>query len=281
VIEGTIPALITPFDRSGDVDLDSMRRHIEWLAERSVTTVSPLGSTGEGPSLTFEERRLVIEHVAPHVQIVAGTACTSLRETIALSRAAVAAGATALLIAPPSYYAPDERGVHEYFRRLFDELPSAARVILYHIPIYSGVAVTSGLLRSLRDEYGPVLLGVKDSGGDFDHTRDWVREFPDLLVLNGADRTAAAHYAAGGRGTLTMLANVFPDRLERIRAGTDGDPWEDQTFLADLREVIRGMPEIAAVKHLVHRLAGLPLSPVRPPLRDLDRDEARRLDARL
>src|SRR5438067_6223170 len=116
VIEGTIPALVTPFDRSGDVDLDSMRRHIAWLAERGVTTVSPLGSTGEGPSLTFEERRLVIEHVAPHVQIVPGTACTSLRETTALSRAAVAAGAAALLIAPPSYYAPDERGVHEYFR---------------------------------------------------------------------------------------------------------------------------------------------------------------------
>jgi 4-hydroxy-tetrahydrodipicolinate synthase len=278
VLEGTIPALITPFDSSGDVDLESMQRHMAWLVERGVTTVSPLGSTGEGPSLAFEERRLVIEHLAPHTRLVPGTACTSLRETIALSRAAVAAGAAALLVAPPSYYSPDERGVHAYYARLFDELPPEARVLLYHIPMYTGVPITSGLLRSLRDDYGAMLAGVKDSGGDLDHTKAWVHDFPELVILNGADRTAAAHYDAGGRGTLTMLANVFPDRLERIRAGSREN---DQEFLADLREVVRGMPEIGAVKHLVHRLVGVPLSRVRPPLRDLVRDEARRLDDRL
>ncbi len=277
MIQGTIPALITPFDRSGDVDLESMKRHVAWLAERGVITVSPLGSTGEGPSLTFEERRLVIEHLAPHTRLVPGTACTSLRETVALSGAAVAAGATALLISPPSYYSPDERGLHAYFARLFAELPPTARVVLYHIPMYTGVPITSGLLRSLRHEYGPMLAGVKDSGGDFANTKAWLHEFPELVILNGADRTAAAHYDAGGRGTLTMLANVFPDRLERIRAGNrEGD----QEFLAELREIVRAMPEIAAVKHLVHRLVGVPRSRVRPPLRDLDRDEARRLDDR-
>src|SRR5262249_60213107 len=105
-----------------------------------------------------------------------------------------------------------------------------------------------------------------------------LRESPELVILNGADRTAAAHYDAGGRGTLTMLANVFPERLERIRAGYRED---DQEFLAGLRDVISGMPEIAAVKHLVHRLVRVPLSRVRPPLRDLDPDEARRLDGGL
>jgi 4-hydroxy-tetrahydrodipicolinate synthase len=275
VLEGTIPALITPFDSSGDVDLESMKRHIAWLAERGVTTVSPLGSTGEGPSLAFEERRLVIEHLAPHTRVVPGTACTSLRETIALSRAAVAAGAVALLVSPPSYYSPDEHGVHAYFARLFDELPPDARVLLYHIPIYTEVPITSGLLRSLRNEYGAMLAGVKDSGGDLAHTKAWIRDFPELVILSGADRAAAAHYDAGGRGTLTMLANVFPDRLERIRTGIRED---DQDFLAELRELLSGMREIAAVKHLVHRLVGVPLSRVRPPLRDLGPDEARRLD---
>jgi 4-hydroxy-tetrahydrodipicolinate synthase len=278
VIEGTIPALVTPFDASGGVDVTSMERHVAWLLERGVSAVSPLGSTGEGPSLSLQERRRVIERLAPRAPLVPGTACTSLPETIELSRAAVAAGAAALLIAPPPYYTPDERGVGEYFLRLFEALPGDARVVLYHIPICTGVPVTSALLRTLGDRYGPMLLGVKDSGGDIGHTRAWVAEFPELIVLNGADRTAAEHYAAGGRATLTMLANAFPDRLERIRAGGDDG---DQRFLADLRAFVRELPEIAAVKHLVHRIVGLPRSGVRPPLRDLDPDEEHRLDARL
>src|SRR5262249_14044354 len=135
--------------------------------------------------------------------------------------------------------------------------------------------ITSPLLRALADRYGPTLLGVKDSGGDIEHTKAWLREFPDLLVLSGSDQTAAQHYAAGGRGTLTMLANVFPDRLDRTRADAHGDA---QAFLPALRAVVASVPETAAVKHLVHRVAGLPRSSVRPPLRDLDPAEEHLLD---
>ena len=145
MIEGTIPALVTPFEDSGDVDLGSLERHVDWLLERGVRAVSPLGTTGEGPSLSREERLRVIERLAPRAALVAGTGCTSLPETIELSRAAVAAGVAALLIAPPAYYAADEAGMGAYFLRVFDALPADARVVLYHIPQRTGVAITSSL----------------------------------------------------------------------------------------------------------------------------------------
>ena len=277
-LSGTIPALITPFDDRGELDLDAMRRHVAWLREHGIETVSALGSTGEGPSLSLDERRRVIEALAPEVGLVAGTGCTALPETIELSRLATEAGA-ALLVAPPSYYEADERGVEEFFLRLLESLPSEARVLLYHIPRFTGVPVSSGLLRDLLGRYGSIVAGAKDSSGDLEHARTWLAEFPDLAILNGSDVFATEHYAAGGRGTITMLANVFPEELERIRTGR-GDGGE-QDRLRTARALVAQLPEIAAVKHLAHRRAGLPQSPVRPPLRNLVPEERRRLDERL
>jgi 4-hydroxy-tetrahydrodipicolinate synthase len=276
LIEGTLPALVTPFDERGRVDLDAMEEHVAWLRERGIRTISALGTTGEGPSLSVEERKHVIRRLADQVALVAGTGCTALPETVELSRFAAEAGATGLLVAPPSYFRSDDRGVRAYFEHLFDALPAEARVVLYHIPRVTGVPITSALLGALQDRFGGMLVGVKDSAGDFEHTNTWLREFPELVILNGSDATAAAHYEAGGRGTITMLANLFPDRLERIRGGAPGD----QRFLAEVRRLVAGFPEIAAVKHLLHSLTGLPRSSVRPPLRDLDDTEARRLEAR-
>ena len=184
--------------------------------ERGIETVSALGSTGEGPSLSLDERRRVIEALAPEVGLVAGTGCTSLPETIELSRFAAEAGA-ALLVAPPSYYEADDRGVDDFFLRLFDALPDQASVLLYHIPRFTGTPVSSDLLLELRDRYGSMAAGAKDSSGDLEHARAWLEEFPDLAILNGSDVFAEEHYAAGGRGTITMLANVFPEELEGIR----------------------------------------------------------------
>ena len=277
-LAGTIPALITPFDERGELDLSSMRRHIAWLRDRGIETVSALGSTGEGPSLSFDVRRRVIEALAPEVGLVAGTGCTSLPETIELSRIAIEAGA-AVLVAPPSYYEADERGVDDFFLRLFDALPDQANVLLYHIPRFTGTPVSSDLLIELRSRYGSMAAGAKDSSGDLAHSRGWLEEFPDLAILNGSDVFAEEHYAAGGRGTITMLANVFPEELERIRTG-NGDGSE-QSRLRDVRKLVSELPEIAAVKHLAHRRVGIPRSPVRPPLRDLDADEQRRLDEQL
>jgi 4-hydroxy-tetrahydrodipicolinate synthase len=277
VIDGTLPALLTPFDAAAEVDLGLLDAHVDWLRDRGIRSLSPLGTTGEGASLSVEERIRVIDRLAGRgdVALVAGTGCNALAETVALSRHAVERGC-ALLVVPPWYYPPFDRGLEEYFVRLFGALPEGARVVLYHIPPLTRMPITDGLLRRLRDEFGPMLAGVKDSGGELDHTLAWLRDFRELLIYNGSDATAAEFYAAGGRATITMLANLFPDALERIHAGDASD----QPFLRALRELVLSLPYISALKHLLHLVSGLPRSPVRPPLQDLDDAQTTALERR-
>jgi 4-hydroxy-tetrahydrodipicolinate synthase len=278
---GTIPALLTPFTTRGEVDLGLLDAHVAWLHERGVRTVSPLGTTGEGPSLALAERKQVIERLAAHpseLALICGTGCTALPETIELSRFAVERGAQ-ILVAPPWYYDPfDERGVTEYFTRVLGTLPPSARVFLYHIPRQTGVPIADETLRALAGRFGPMLAGVKDSGGDFEHTRAWLRDFPELTVLSGSDATAAAAYEAGGRGVLTMLGNIFPEELEQIRQGVAVE--ERQRFLAAARELVQEVPRHAALKQLLHLVSGLPHSAVRPPLQELDEEQSRYFSAR-
>ncbi|MGB2952205.1 MAG: dihydrodipicolinate synthase family protein [Gaiellaceae bacterium] len=278
---GAIPALLTPFGPRDEVDLDLLDAHVAWLHERGIRTVSPLGTTGEGPSLGLTERKQVIERLAAHpseMALICGTGCSALPETIELSRFAVERRAQ-ILVAPPWYYDPfDERGVTEYYTRVFGTLPPSARVFLYHIPRHTGVPITDETLRALAQSFGPMLAGVKDSGGDFEHTRAWLRDFPELTVLSGSDATAAAAYEAGGRGVLTMLGNIFPEELEQIRQGVAVE--ERQRFLAAVRELVQEVPRHAALKHLLHLVSGLPTSAVRPPLQELDEEQRRYLEAR-
>jgi 4-hydroxy-tetrahydrodipicolinate synthase len=280
-VGGVIPAVVTPFAPGGGaVELDALDAHVAWLHARGIRCIAPLGTNGEGPSLSLRERQAVIERLAAHrtgIALLPGTGATSLPETIELSRFAAERGA-ALLVAPPSYYDFDERGVSAYFRALFEALPSDARVFLYQIPRHTGVPITDSLLHALGEHYGPMLAGVKDSGGDFEHTRAWLSDFPQLTILSGSDATAAAAYEAGGRGLITMLANIFPEEHEQIRAGTGVA--ERQAFLTAVRELVQEVPRHAALKQLLQLVAGLPRSAVRPPLAELDSAQTTYLETR-
>jgi 4-hydroxy-tetrahydrodipicolinate synthase len=275
-IAGTIPALVTPFRDGGrTLDLDSMDAHVSWLAEQGVTCVSPLGTTGEGASLSLDERKSVIARLLEHpsrTAVLPGTGTNALPETIELSRFALDRGAVGVLVIPPWYFPASTTGTVRYFAELIAALPQP-RVFAYHIPAFSRVPVPDEVLRL------PGVTGVKDSAGDLAHTRSWLREFDSLTVLSGNDTHAAAMYADGAPGTLTMLANVFPDRLEAIRRGEDVE--ENQRFLVGARDVVDSVPRHAALKYLVHRRVGVARSAVRAPLDELAPNDERVLDALL
>jgi len=282
VIAGTIPALVTPFtDCGAEVDGDLLDEHVAWLFGRGVRCVSPMGTTGEGPSLSLEERKRMLEGLAGHpsgISLLAATGCTSLPETIELSRFALELGVAGLLVAPPSYYDASPAGTTAYFLSLFEALPRSARVFLYHIPPQTGVAIEDETLSALAARYGEMLAGTKDSGGDVEHAVTWMGAFPNLTILNGSDATASRAYEAGGRGTITLLANVFPEELEGIRGGDEVE--RRQRFLAAARALVGRFPRHAALKHLLHLVSGLPRSSVRPPLDELSDEQADELATR-
>jgi 4-hydroxy-tetrahydrodipicolinate synthase len=282
LITGTIPALGTPFAENGaTVDFDLLDEHVAWLAERGVRIVSPLGTTGEGPSLSLAERKAVIERLTAHpsgLRLLPGTGCTALPETIELSRFAVEQGAAGILVAPPWYYAATPAGTTRYYAALLAALPPETRLFLYHIPPMTGVPIEDETLVALRARFGERIAGAKDSTGDLDHATRWITDFPELTILPGSDALAAGVYAAGGVGTITLLGNVFPDELEGIRAGNAVE--ERQRFLADARALVEQFPRHAAVKHLLHLVSGLPRSSVRPPLEELSAEQVVELETR-
>lgn len=282
MIEGTVPALVTPFTEGGAaVDFDLLDAHVTWLAERGVRLVSPMGTTGEGPSLSLAERKQVVERLAAHpsgMQLLPGTGCTSLPETIELSRFAVGAGVAGILVAPPWYYDATPAGTTAYYAELLDALPESARVFLYHIPAVTGVPIEDETIRDLRARFGERVAGAKDSTGDLDHSRHWIEEFPELAIFPGSDSLAAGARAAGAAGTITLLGNILPEELNGIRAGDDVET--RQRLLQSARDLTLAFPRHAAVKYLLHLVSGLPRSYVRPPLEELTEEQEASLAAR-
>jgi 4-hydroxy-tetrahydrodipicolinate synthase len=282
VIGGTVPALLTPFTEGGAaVDMDLLDEHVAWLEERGVRAVSPMGTTGEGPSLSLAERKAVIERLARHpsrVRLLVGTGCTALPETIELSRFAVEHGAAGILVAPPWYFDATPAGTTRYFAALLAALPAEARVFLYHIPPVTGVPIEDETIRELRATFGPMVAGAKDSGGDLEHAARWIGDFPELAIFPGSDALVAGAYAAMAAGTITLLGNVFPEELDAIAAGDSVE--ERQRFLAAARALTQEYPRHAALKHLLHLVSGLRGSAVRPPLEELSAGQAEELEAR-
>jgi 4-hydroxy-tetrahydrodipicolinate synthase len=281
-VEGTIPALLTPFSEGGaEVDFELLDEHVAWLAERGVRTISPLGTTGEGPSQSLAERKQVIERLAAHpagMKLLPGTGCTALPETVELSRFAVEHGAAGVLVAPPWYYDATPAGTARYFGAVLEALPADARVFLYHIPAQTGVPIEDETMRALRDRYGPPVAGAKDSSGDLEHATRWIRDFPELAILPGSDALASDAVRVGAAGTITLLANIVPDELDAIRA--DDAVEERQAFLTALRTLTQEYPRHAAIKHLLHIVSGLRRSAVRPPLDELAPGQAEELETR-
>ena len=265
-VTGVLPAILTPFT-DGEVDLGLLGEHVDWLHDRGIRCVNLMGSTGEGQSLSLEERERLIRFLSgSKLDFIAGTGCTALPETIALSRYAVEHGARAVLVVPPSYFDPGD--LTGWYSALFEALPDHARVMLYHIPRLT-YPIADETVRALSDRFGPLLAGMKDSSGDLDHALRWRAEFPELTVANGNDAHAGAFFAAGGSAVITACSNVRPEEPAALRAG-DESP---QAFVAGVRELVFGLPTHAALKLLLHIVSGIGRSSVRPPLAELTREQ--------
>lgn len=284
---GTIPALVTPFARGGeDVDLGLLEAHVAWLHDRGIACVAPLGTNGEGPSLSVAERQRVIERLAGHpsgIAFLAGTGCSALPETIELSRFAVEHGAAGILVAPPWYFAAERDGLARYFTALVSALPDHARVFLYNVPAYTGVAIEAAVAADLRERFGERVAGVKDSSGDVEQSIDYLRAAPGLTLLFGSDAGVADAYRAGVHGVISALANVIPREVDAVRravaAGASGE--DEEHVLAAVRALTRSGPRRSALKALVAAATGLPRGAVRPPLAELTDAEATALGDRL
>ena len=280
-----VPAIVTPLSEGGErLLLDCVPQHLAYVEHRGADGVLALGTNGEGTSLSIQERKEMIDAVITHrgrLSVFCGTGCASLPETIELSRHALERGADAVLIVPPFYFKEiDATGLIDYYQAVLGALPTERKVILYNIPGTSGVEISDELVDALLERVPDRLLGIKDTSGRLERTRAYIERYPQLAIYNGSDGNLADAMEAGATGAVSAVANVFPDLIAWvIRAqATGGDVAGAQAEVTSVRETLNRFPSHSAIKHLLHSVAGLPLTYVRPPLRDLTPEEARELE---
>lgn len=275
--------LVTPF-RGEDLglDLDWMSRHLAFLAERGVDGVLPLGTNGEFPSLSYRERRAVLDHVAAErgrLRAIAGGASSSITETVALGHHAAELGYEAFLVPPPFYFkgvGPAE--IAAALRFVLDrvEIP----VLLYDFPKQCILEIGPEVLSRLEDH--PRLAGLKLSVSDPDIVRRRREQFPRIQIFVGNDHLLSSGLEAGCEGGITALANVVPGVHRRLldRRSAGEDVAEDQAELSRWRSLFERYPMQAALKEALS-FAGFEPVHTRPPLRELTSAEKESLRAEL
>jgi len=215
MIEGIIPALITPFSSTTrDLDLDGLRANIESLIAAGVHGIVPCGSTGESATLDFEEHELVIEAAVDcangRVPVIAGTGSNNTKEALRFTNAAKDCGVDAVLVISPYYNKPNRSGLIKHFTAIADcDIP----VVLYNVPSRTGQNVLPDVVAELAKH--PSVIGIKEASGDITQISRILEatQDEDFIVLSGDDAMTLPIMALGGAGVISVAANIVPDQM--------------------------------------------------------------------
>ncbi|MCR3882968.1 4-hydroxy-tetrahydrodipicolinate synthase [Methanotrichaceae archaeon M04Ac] len=213
MFEGVLPAIITPFKEDGELDEEGLRGNIEFFGDAGVSGIVPCGTTGESATLTFEEHNRVVEVAvdSSKVPVVAGTGSNNTREAVELTRHAEDAGADAALLITPYYNKPNDRGMEAHFRTVAEscEIP----LILYNVPSRTGINLKPELVAELA-KIGNVV-GIKEASGNLSQVSRIIELTQDeeFFVLSGDDVLTIPIVALGGRGVISVVADVAPRKM--------------------------------------------------------------------
>ncbi|NJL15874.1 MAG: 4-hydroxy-tetrahydrodipicolinate synthase [Nitrospira sp.] len=220
---GSLVAIVTPF-RQGNVDERAFAELIEWQIAKGTNGIVPCGTTGESATLSHDEHNrlieLTVEIVNRRVPIIAGTGSNSTEEAIALTRHAKQAGVDAALLITPYYNKPTQEGLYRHYKAVAEsvDLP----LVLYNIPGRTGVNMlptTIARLSAIK-----TIVGVKEGSGSVQQASDIVQMCGDrLTVLAGDDSLTLPMMAVGGKGVITVTANIMPAEMaDLVKAFAEG-----------------------------------------------------------
>ncbi|MGA1180353.1 MAG: 4-hydroxy-tetrahydrodipicolinate synthase [Marivivens sp.] len=281
MIKGSLPALVTPF-KNGKLDLDTLKKLVEWHIEQGSHGLVPVGTTGESPTLSHEEHDLVVETVikvaAGRIPVVAGAGSNNTIETVRLVEAAKKAGADAALVVTPYYNKPTQRGLIAHYE---EAAKCGLPIIIYNIPGRSVVDMAPATMGELAKL--PMIVGVKDATGDLSRVpKQRITCGKDFIQLSGEDATALGFNAHGGVGCISVTANVAPklcaEFQEATLAGDYKTALEYQDRLMPLHEAIFLEPGVAGAKYGLS-LLGMCSDEVRSPLTTLTDETKERIRA--
>lgn len=297
-IEGVYCAAATPLKADGTPDLALFGAHSKALLDEGCHGIAMLGSTGEANSFGLNERMALLEAAldggTPPEALLPGTSSCSVTDAVTLTRHAVDLGVKGVVLLPPFYYtAFSDESLFRFYAEIIEKTGSdRLRVVLYHIPMLTGVPISHNLIEMLLREFPDIVVGIKDSDGKIGNMHEIAARFPGFAVLAGADPLLLPLLEGGGAGCITASSNLVAPELRIVF-----DHWNDpakahevkaaQEVIVNWRNLTNAYVQLPTVKTMLARRRGdngwLNVHPPFSPLAESERDavwaEMARLEA--
>lgn len=228
MLQGIITAIITPFDQAGNLDEDGLRSNARFQLDHHVNGIVALGTTGEGSTLTEEEKKriveIIVEEVDGRVPVIVGTGCNSTQKTIEKTREAAALGADAAMLITPYYNRPTQEGIYRHFQATADatDIP----LIVYNHPGRTGQHLDLSTIQRLASI--PQVVGLKECSGSLTLLMNIYetvcQKRPDFSLLTGDDPLILPSMALGAHGAISVASNLIPGAFVAMaNAASSGD----------------------------------------------------------
>lgn len=225
MLSGSLVAIVTPMREDGALDIGCFKRLIDWHIAEGTQGIVVVGTTGESPTVNFDEHkeliRIAVEHAAGRLPVIAGTGANSTAEAIELSESAKRSGAQYSLSVVPYYNKPTQEGMYRHFRAIAEavDLP----MILYNVPGRTVADLQNDTV--LRLAQVPNVIGIKDATASLERGSDLLRRAPKgFAVYSGEDSTGLPLMLMGGHGVISVTANVAPRLMQEMcAAALSGD----------------------------------------------------------
>lgn len=275
LLNGVYAASLTPMHADLSCDEELLSLHCQHLIEKGCTGIALFGTTGEGPSFSVDERirvlRKLISSGFDPQKIILGNGSSGISDTVELAQEALKHNCAALLIAPPSFYKNvTDEGVAQFYREIIQKTDDPnLRVILYHIPQFSGVPISLKVIETLHQEFPEIVIGIKESEGNLSFTKAILEKLPQFKVFVGNEKQIIESVHLGGAGTICGIANIYPELICSLyhqgkKGISSNPPAIDGVFKA-----LNGIPFIPAAKALMKKREGGNWHSVRAPLMPL------------
>jgi 4-hydroxy-tetrahydrodipicolinate synthase len=287
-LKGVYPALITPFKKNGEIDVQGFRNNIDFVIEGGVSGIVPCGCTGEAATLSFEEQKRLLETAVDQangrVPVIGGSGSNNTREAVELTQYAKEAGATAAMLITPYYNKPGDAGQILHYSTVAEKVDIP--IILYNVPSRTGINMKPSVVAQLARIDN--IVGIKEASGSpaqtaeiIELTRIYKKPF---TVLSGDDNLTIPIMSYGGKGVVSVAANILPaDVSQMVACYLKGDLKKALDVYYRLAPIMRGLfietnpiPVKAAAS-----MMGLAAGPMRPPLTTLAPENQKKLQAML
>ena len=217
MLQGSLVAIVTPMFEDGSLDLNALRKLIDFHISQHTDGIVIVGTTGESPTVNFEEHcaliELTVKHAAGRIPVIAGTGANSTKEAIDLTLQAKSVGADACLLVAPYYNKPTQEGLYQHYKAVAEAVD--INQILYNVPGRTGCDIHNDT--TLRLAEIPNIIGIKDATGGMERATDLIRRAPkDFAIYSGDDATCMPLMLLGGHGVISVTANVAPLQMHQL-----------------------------------------------------------------